>query len=127
VRHKRGLGIQRLNWQDLPALLLFSDRRVTAATVVGLCLIAGGLLGTMLGFLGPLLTAATIVGAIGAVLMLRDVKWGFYAVVAVSTLLPFGAAGSSSHMFTSSGYRVLHGGSLYGISSNRSFIVVPTW
>jgi hypothetical protein len=80
-----------LNWQDLPSLLLFSDRRVAAVTVAGLCLVAGGLLGTMLGFLGPLLTAAAIVGAIGVVLMLRDVKWGFYAVVAVSALLPFGA------------------------------------
>ena len=78
-------------WENLPSLLLLSDRRVAAVTVVVLCLVAGGLAGAMLGFLGPLLTAAAIVGTIGAVLMLRDVKWGFYAVVAVSALLPFGA------------------------------------
>jgi hypothetical protein len=64
---------------------------MAAVTIVVLCLLAGGLAGTMLGFLGPLLSAAAVVGAIGAVLMLRDVRWGFYAVVAVSALLPFGA------------------------------------
>lgn len=83
--------MRRLKWGNLPSLLLLSDRRVAAVTVVGICLATGGLAGAMLGFLGPLLTAAVIVGAIGAALMLRDVQWGFYAVVAVSALLPFGA------------------------------------
>jgi len=83
--------MQRSSLESLPSLLLLSDRRVAAVTVVGICLVAGGLAGTMLGFLGPLLTVAALVGAIGAVLMLRDVQWGFYAVVAVSALLPFGA------------------------------------
>ncbi len=83
--------MQRLNPENLPSLLLLSDRRVAALAVVGLCLVAGGLAGTMLGFLGPLLTVAAIGGGVGALLMLRDVQWGFYAVVTVSTLLPFGA------------------------------------
>ena len=83
--------MQRSSLESLPSLLLLSDRRVAAVTVVGICLVAGGLAGTMLGFLGPLLTVAALVGATGAVLMLRDVQWGFYAVVAVSALLPFGA------------------------------------
>ena len=83
--------MQRLSWEKLPSLLLSSNRRTAAMTVGVICLLSGGLAGVMLGFLGPLLTAAAIVGGIGAVLMLRDVKWGFYAVVAVSALLPFGA------------------------------------
>lgn len=83
--------MRRSSLESLPSLLLLSDRRVAAVTVVGICLVAGGLAGTMLGFLGPLLTVAALVGATGAVLMLRDVQWGFYAVVAVSALLPFGA------------------------------------
>ena len=82
--------MQRSSWENLPSLLLLSNRRVATATAIVLCLLAGGLAGIMLGFLGPLLTAAAIVGVIGAVLMLRDIKWGFYAVVAVSALLPFG-------------------------------------
>lgn len=83
--------MRRLKWENLPSLLLLSDRRVAAVTVVGICLVTGGLAGAMLGFLGPLLTAAAIVGVSGAALMLRDVQWGLYAVVAVSALLPFGA------------------------------------
>ncbi len=83
--------MQRLNWKNWPLLLLSPDWWVAGAVVVGICLLAGGLVGTMLGFLGPLLTIAALAGAIGVVLMLRDVQWGFYAVVAVSALLPFGA------------------------------------
>ena len=83
--------MQRLNWKNLPSLLLLSDRRVAAATVCVICLIAGALAGAILGFLGPLLTAAALIGGIGGLLMLRDVKWGFYAVVGISALLPFGA------------------------------------
>jgi hypothetical protein len=83
--------MQGLNWKNWPLLLLSPDWRVAGAVMVGICLLAGGLVGTMLGFLGPLLTIAALAGAIGVVLMLRDVQWGFYAVVAVSALLPFGA------------------------------------
>jgi O-antigen ligase len=83
--------MRKLSLENLSSLLLLADRRVAAVIVVGICLVAGGLAGTMLGFLGPLLTAAAIIGGIGAVLMLRDVQWGFYAVVTVSALLPFGA------------------------------------
>ena len=83
--------MQRLNWKNLPSLLLLSDRRVAAATVCVICLIASALAGAILGFLGPLLTAAALIGGIGGLLMLRDVKWGFYAVVGISALLPFGA------------------------------------
>ena len=83
--------MRKLSSKNFPSLLLKSDRWVAAVTVVGICLVAGALAGAMLGFLGPLLTAAAILGSVGAVLMLRDVQWGFYAVVAVSALLPFGA------------------------------------
>ena len=83
--------MQRLNWQNFPSLLLSSNRWVAAAAVVAICLVAGGLVGAILGFLGPLLTVAVVVGCVGTVLMLRDVQWDFYAVVAVSSLLPFGA------------------------------------
>ena len=88
---KGKIEMQKLSWENLPSLLLLSDRRVAAVTVLGICLAFGGLAGAMLGFLGPLLTAAALVAGIGGVLMLRHVKWGFYAVVAVSALLPFGA------------------------------------
>ncbi len=88
---KGWFGMQRLNLSSLPSWLLHTDRRLAVGTVVGLCLLIGGLAGAMLGFLGPLLTAAAVVGAAGAILVLRDVQWGFYAVVTVSALLPFGA------------------------------------
>ena len=83
--------MQRLDWENLSRLLLSPDRRIAAAAVLIICLAAGGLAGVMLGFLGPLMAAAIIVAAIGALIALQDVQWGFYAVVAVSALLPFGA------------------------------------
>jgi hypothetical protein len=83
--------MENLRWEKLPLLLLSSDRRVAAAALLGTCLIAGALVGVLLGFLGPLLTVAAVAAAVGGILMLKDVRWGFYAVIAVSTLLPFGA------------------------------------
>jgi len=83
--------MQKLNWQRLPQLLLSSNRRVATAAALTVCLVGGGLAGVMLGFLGPLLTVAAAAAMIGGLLMLRDVEWGFFAVVGVSTLLPFGA------------------------------------
>lgn len=83
--------MQNLRWEKLSLLLLSSDRRVAAAALLAICLIAGALAGVMLAFLGPLLTVIAVAAAAGGILMLQDVRWGFYAVIAVSTLLPFGA------------------------------------
>ncbi len=41
--------------------------------------------------LGPMLAVAALVGAIGGLLVLRDMRWGFVALLAVIALLPFAA------------------------------------
>ena len=54
--------------------------------LVGLVAVAAGI---VLGFGGPLAAAAVMLSAIVALVVLRDIEIGFWAVIAVVALLPF--------------------------------------
>ncbi|MEL6309824.1 MAG: O-antigen ligase family protein, partial [Chloroflexota bacterium] len=66
------------------------DNRLLAI-MVGLCIgIIGGLVGLSLATLGPLFTAAIVVGVLGALYILTDVTPALYGTMAVMILVPFG-------------------------------------
>jgi O-antigen ligase len=75
VSRLRGLATGnegRLNW-------------ILVALLGGIAL----LVGSLLAFLTPVGGVAVIIAGLGALLMLRDVRWGLLALIAVSCLLPF--------------------------------------
>jgi len=67
------------------------NRRVSGPAVGLLCLAVGVTWGAVVGNLGALIAAALLAATVGAALMLRSTQWGFAALTAVITLLPFGA------------------------------------
>lgn len=54
--------------------------------LIGLIAVAGGV---VLAFGGPIAGLAVIVAGLATVLVLRDIEWGFFGVIAVVALLPF--------------------------------------
>jgi len=67
------------------------DGRVSGLMLAAL-IVAGGLFAALLvAVAGPMYAVAALVGAIGAVLVLRDMRWGFILLLAVVALLPFAA------------------------------------
>ncbi len=73
-------------WQ---ALILHPDRRIGGLAVAALCLGSALLVGLYTALLGPLFALAGAVGLAAGFLMLRSVRWGLTALIAISTLLPF--------------------------------------
>lgn len=72
--------------------LFFSPNRSTGGAMLALLIAAGALAAALLvAVVGPLLAVAALIGAMGALLVLRDMRWGFIALLAVIGLLPFGA------------------------------------
>jgi hypothetical protein len=69
-------------------LLSENQRRVTWATVGALTAIAL-VAGALLAYLTPVGGVAVMIAGVAALLMLRDVRWGLYALVVVICLLPF--------------------------------------
>jgi len=73
----------------LRAFLFSGDRRrstwALAGVMVGVALVGGALL----SFLTPVGGLVVILAGLGALLMLRDMRWGLLALVAVIGLLPF--------------------------------------
>lgn len=66
------------------------DRRLLAI-LLGLSIgILGGLVGLMLVTLGPLITIVVLVGILGALYVLTDVKPALYGTMAILVLLPYG-------------------------------------
>jgi O-antigen ligase len=66
------------------------DARISGLMLAALIL-AGGLIAALLvAVAGPLYAVVALVGAAGAVLVLRDMRWGFVVLLAVVALLPFG-------------------------------------
>lgn len=59
---------------------------VALGLLVGVAAIFSGI---VLAFGGPIAGAAVLVGGLAAILILRNIEWGFLAVIAVVTLLPF--------------------------------------
>ncbi len=81
------LAAQRQN------LLLDAARTSPRAYAVGLGLTVAGLavgLGALLGFTGPLIAAGVVLGLAAALLVLSQIEFGLWAVIAIITLLPFG-------------------------------------
>ncbi len=62
------------------------DRRLLAV-----CLVVGVASGALIAFAKPLYVLAGVVGLIAAGLVLASTQWGLYAVIGVTTLLPFAA------------------------------------
>ena len=54
--------------------------------LIGLTAVVGG---TILAFAGPIAAAAIFLAALAALIVLRDMEVGFWATIAVVTLLPF--------------------------------------
>ena len=57
--------------------------------LVALLAVVALFVGALLAFLGPVGGMAVLVAGAGALLMLRDVRWGLYALLGVICLLPF--------------------------------------
>ncbi|MEA3459913.1 MAG: O-antigen ligase family protein [Chloroflexota bacterium] len=75
----------------LQAIFVSANRWVVALAVVASCLLAGLALGWLIAYLNPLLTTALIAAIVLGLLMLRDLRWCFFALVGVICLLPFAA------------------------------------
>lgn len=72
-------------------ILIQSDRRFALALVIALCVAAGLLAGAYIAILSPLYAVAGVLAVVAGLLMLRDIWWGLAALIALITLLPFGA------------------------------------
>ena len=73
----------------LRAFLIAEDERKVNWTIVGLLAGVALIVGALLAFLAPVGGVVVMVAGIGALLMLRDVRWGLLALLAVVCLLPF--------------------------------------
>lgn len=73
----------------LRALLTGNRLTGVAWAVIGVLAVSSVVLGALLVFLTPIGGVAVLAAGVGALLMLRDVRWGLYALVAVACLLPF--------------------------------------
>ena len=72
--------------------ILFSSNRRTATVGFIALLLTGTLLAALLvAAAGPLYAPAFLVAIIGGLLMLRDLRWGYVALLAVIGVLPFAA------------------------------------
>jgi O-antigen ligase len=73
----------------LCAFLYSGDKRRTRWAIAGLLVGIALIVGALLVYLTPVGGVAVMVGAVGALLMLRDVRWGLFALLAIICLLPF--------------------------------------
>jgi O-antigen ligase len=67
------------------------DTRSGVLAVVALCVFLGGMLGLLIGLIGPLYGVAAVLAVAVAVLMLRSVYVSLLAAVGIICLLPFAA------------------------------------
>jgi len=68
-----------------------SGTRAGVVAVLLLCVALGGVMGALVGWIGPLYAVAGVAALAAALLMLRSVHVGLVAVIAVICLLPFAA------------------------------------
>lgn len=69
--------------------LMSPDRPHHALILVGAIVVIALISGALMVFLTPVGGVAVLVAGIGALLMLRDLRWGLFALLAVICLLPF--------------------------------------
>jgi hypothetical protein len=73
----------------LRSFLVADGGRRAPWAVIGLAVGVALVVGALLVFLTPIGGVAVMVAGVGALLMLRDVRWGIFALLAVICLLPF--------------------------------------
>jgi O-antigen ligase len=76
---------------SLQQIFVESDRRFALAAIIALCVAAGLGIGVYVAVLSPIYAIAGVLAAISGLLMLRDTQWGFFALIGLICLLPFGA------------------------------------
>jgi len=79
--------IRRIDWLGL---LFARSNWLSMLSALALCILVGLLGGWLVATAGPFITAALVVGVTGGLWMLRDIEVGYWALVAVICLLPFG-------------------------------------
>jgi hypothetical protein len=73
----------------LRAFVLTADRRRLNWTIVGFGVVVALVVGALFSFLGAIVGVAVVAAGIAGLLVLRDIRWGLYALLAVVFLLPF--------------------------------------
>lgn len=68
-----------------------ADSRAGVVAVLLLCVAVGGVMGALIGLLGPLYGVAAVVAAAVGLIMLRSVYVGLIAAIGIICLLPFAA------------------------------------
>ncbi len=76
--------------ERLQRLLLRSQNPRASWIIAGLFLLVSLCGGAYISFLSPLIAWGLTIAIIGTVLTLKDIRWGFLALVAIIYLLPFG-------------------------------------
>ncbi len=79
--------IRRVDWLQL---LFVRYNWLAILAALALCVLIGLAGGWLVATAGPFITAALVVGFAGGLWMLRDIEVGYWALVAVICLLPFG-------------------------------------
>ncbi|MGQ9598728.1 MAG: O-antigen ligase family protein [Anaerolineae bacterium] len=71
-------------------ILVEGDRRLALAVTIALSLAAGLVAGAYVAILSPIYALAVALALTAGLLMLRDIQWGFFALIGLICLLPFG-------------------------------------
>jgi O-antigen ligase len=79
--------IRRIDWLQL---LFVQNRWLAVLAALALSILVGLAGGWLVAAAGPFMTAALVVSVTGGLWMLRDIEVGYWALVAVICLLPFG-------------------------------------
>lgn len=79
--------IRQIDWLGL---LFTRSKWLSMLSALALCILVGLLGGWLVAAAGPFITAALVIGVTGGLWMLRDIEVGYWALVAVICLLPFG-------------------------------------
>jgi hypothetical protein len=79
--------VRRVDWLDL---LFVRYNWLATLAALALCVLVGLLGGWLVATAGVFITAALVVGVAGGLWMLRDIEIGYWALIAVICLLPFG-------------------------------------
>jgi polysaccharide biosynthesis protein PslJ len=79
--------IRRIDWLQF---LFVHHRWLATLSALALCVLVGMLGGWVVSTAGSLITAGLVVGIIGGLWILQDIEVGYWALIAVICLLPFG-------------------------------------
>ncbi len=79
--------IRRIGWLQF---LFMHHRWLATLSALALCILLGLLGGWLVSTAGPLITAGLVVGVVSGLWILQDIEVGYWALVAVICLLPFG-------------------------------------